>query len=350
MCTRSCIKVLKKAFVALSALSLSFAISAAHASEWGYDDQAVGQSAKAESLGDSKDASIKKVNASGKRNAKVGSGKAKSSAATLTQSKKSKPDVPAVSTNMTVDNWLNLLGLVAPIPDSGQLPEGPRYLNQLTEDQRERFGNTLKNLIAQDKRGEFASINAYWKRLNERMKDVDQRGNYRLLFRALLSMRADAADVSDAEKEMIFEALGPKRIAEPGPPPLTEDAIHAYTDMACFLYDYSHPGKTVDADDNRELYGLMVRDKFKKAPSDKDRVAMNNFPLNWAKFRILYQDADEEKRKVMAERIASPEGLKGMNNRNEMLESVLSAPSWKRFVIGKSIAETGQNKKANTVE
>src|SRR5579885_1240693 len=231
MCTRSCIKVLKKAFVALSALSLSFAISAAHASEWGYDDQAVGQSAKAESLGDSKDASIKKVNASGKRNAKVGSGKAKSSAATLTQSKKSKPDVPAVSTNMTVDNWLNLLGLVAPIPDSGQLPEGPRYLNQLTEDQRERFGNTLKNLIAQDKRGEFASINAYWKRLNERMKDVDQRGNYRLLFRALLSMRADAADVSDAEKEMIFEALGPKRIAEPGPPPLTEDAIHAYTDM-----------------------------------------------------------------------------------------------------------------------
>lgn len=348
--------------LALSFVAVVISSSSACAADWGYDDDYGSRSAKPER---SQPEELKAQPLSldeaqpGKKNAKLqvpnSKPQASNSKLQLPNSKNPpaknrsanpgivghmRPQSKAVTTKnageitqSTIANWLSLLGLVAPIPDNGQLLEGPDYSNQLTDNQKQRFTTALQSMLVSDRQGEFTSIDRYWSSLVERMMDADQRGNYRLLFRALLSLRAEAPDVSDAEESIILEALGPKRLAEPGPPPLTEDAIHAYTDMACFLYDYSHPGRTVDADDNRELYGLKVRDMFKNAPTDKDREAMNNFPLSWAKFRILYQDADDEKRKLMAEKIASPEGLKGMNMQNSMLESVLSAPTWKRFVL-----------------
>ncbi len=106
--------------------------------------------------------------------------------------------------------------------------------------------------------------------------------------------------------------------------------------MACFLYERSHSGKTVDAEDNRELYSLIVKDRFFGAPTDRDRQAMNDFPLSWAKFRILYNDASEGEKMLLAERIASNEGTRGLNIRNTMLEEVLSSPAWKRFILAQN--------------
>jgi hypothetical protein len=237
-----------------------------------------------------------------------------------------------------ISSWMNILGLVTQIDKHGKLPEGPDYSVQLTQSQRNEFSVILKKLLNGSEQTAFRAIGGYWPALSKLLEDPDHRSNYRLLFRSLLSMRADSKDISAEERMMLAEALGPKRIAEIGPPPLTEDAIAAYTDMACFLYEHNHAGKTVDADDNRELYELIVRDKFANAPTAKDKAAMNDFPLSWAKFRILYTDANESEKLLLATRIASEQGTKGLNIRNAMLEEVLSCPVWKRFVISANVS------------
>lgn len=237
-----------------------------------------------------------------------------------------------------ISSWLNILGLVTQIEENGRLPSGPDYSVQLTESQRAEFSLILKKLLNGPEQQAFRSVGNYWPALSKLLEDPDHRANYRLLFRSLLSMRADSKDITGEERIMLAEALGPKRIAEPGPPPLTEDAINAYTDMACFIYEHNHAGKTVDAEDNRELYQLIVRDKFANAPSERDKAAMNDFPLSWAKFRILYTDANESEKLLLATRIASEQGTKGLNIRNAMLEEVLSCPVWKKFVISSNVA------------
>jgi hypothetical protein len=242
--------------------------------------------------------------------------------------------VPVDQQKKIINAWLNLFGLVSPLDEKRTLPKGPDYTSQLSDEQKARFTVTLKKMLASKEQAGYKQIENYWSALTRLLQDVDHRSNYRVLFRSLLSMRADAPDISQDERDMLHEALGPKRIAEIGPPPLTEDAIDAYTDMTCFLYEQSHPGKTVDADDNRALYGMIVRDKFKKAPTDHDRMAMNQFPLSWAKFRILYTDANPSEKVLLAERIASEQGTRGLGIRNVMLEQVLSTPVWRRFVVG----------------
>lgn len=237
-----------------------------------------------------------------------------------------------------ISAWLNILGLVGQIDAQGRLPNGPDYSIQLSSTQRNEFSVILKKLLNGPDGAGFKYVGNYWPAVSKLMEDIDHRSNYRVLFRALLSMRADSKEIAPEERLMLAEALGPKRIAEPGPPPLTEDAINAYTDMAVFLYEHNHEGKTVDADDNRELYEMIVRDKFQNAPSERDKAAMNDFPLSWAKFRILYTDANESEKLLLATRIASEQGTKGLNIRNAMLEEVLSCPVWKRYVIGANIS------------
>ncbi len=248
--------------------------------------------------------------------------------------------------NPVVNHWLSLLGLCAQLNPGVKLPEGPDFVKQLSENQKQRFSVVLNKMLAGKEKAELVSIEKFWRSLNRMLQDEQQRSNYRLLFRALLSMRADSNEVSADERTMIFETLGPKRIAEPGPPPLTEDALNAYSDMACFLYERSHKGKTVDAEDNRQLYTVIVKDRFFGAPTDRDRQAMNDFPLSWAKFRILYNDATEGEKMLLAERIASKEGTRGLNIRNPMLEEVLSSPAWKRFILAQAKNAAGAPAKA----
>lgn len=256
--------------------------------------------------------------------------------------------VPTDQQGKIINAWLNVFGLCSPIADRHKLPKGPDFTTQLTDEQKARFTVTLKKLLNGKEQAGYKQIENYWGALARLLHDVDHISNYRVLFRALLSMRADAPDISDDERGMINEALGPKRIAEIGPPPLTEDAIEAYTDMTCFLYEQSHAGKTVDADDNRALYAMIIRDKFKKAPTDRDRMAMNQFPLSWAKFRILYTDANPSEKVLLAERIASEQGTRGLGIRNAMLEQVLSSPVWMRFVVGSNKVMTTSNANSNS--
>ncbi len=229
--------------------------------------------------------------------------------------------------------WLQLLGLVAPLSSTEELPPGPDYSSSLTDDQKRRFMIYLEKERKNGDKSGYGKIATYWPALEKAFKIADHKGNYRLLFRSLLRMRAESSDVPEEEKAIISEALGPKRLAIPGDPALSEDAIKAYADMACFLFEQKNPGKTVDADDNRKLFGLVIRDKFNKAPAYADKLAMCYFPINWAKFRILYTDANEEERKVLVKKLSGAQNNTSKGVSNELLEIVLSLEPWKTVLI-----------------
>ncbi len=123
--------------------------------------------------------------------------------------------------NPVVNHWLSLLGLCAQLNPGVKLPQGPDFAKQLTDSQKQRFTVVLNNLLAGKEKAEITSIEKFWRALNRLLQDEQHCSNYRLLFRSLLSMRADSKEIPSEERTMIFEALGKKRIAEPGPPPIT---------------------------------------------------------------------------------------------------------------------------------
>ncbi|MGE0265272.1 MAG: hypothetical protein AB7V06_21555 [Candidatus Obscuribacterales bacterium] len=228
--------------------------------------------------------------------------------------------------------WLQLYGLVAPIAKNGRLIEGDDLSANLSPEQKSRFRSYLAG--GQSNKNEVVAILDYWPQVSDRIRDLDQRGNFRLLFRALLRLKARSKSTSEAEKQVIKDSLGPEVVAEPGDPPLTDEAIAAYADMTCFLYEKKNPGRTVDADDNRELFSMVLKGKFRDAPSDRDRAAMANFPLNWAKFRILYTDADEGDRDLLLRKLANASGTRNATVANQLLEKVLVSSPWKEVVLG----------------
>ena len=225
--------------------------------------------------------------------------------------------------------WLELLGLVAPVAEAKDLPDVSALQSSLMDDQKGRFTEALS--IARNGKDKLAidSISSFWPLVKKKIADEDQLANYRLLFRALLRHRSTLGSIDPAEKEMLREALGPERVAVSGDPPLTEAAITAYTDMACFLYSQKNPALSVDADDNRELFEKVIRMKFQDAPSKADKAAMNNFPLSWARFRILYTDATPAMRKTLEKRTVSEAGLNGLEIQNPPLEKVLKSQLWR---------------------
>lgn len=154
------------------------------------------------------------------------------------------------------------------------------------------------------------TIMGFWPALRKYLeKNPDQQENYSQLIYSLLRARTrtggTTAGDGAAETELIGELLGPTRIAVAGTPPLTEDAVDAYADMACFLYEQKNPGKTIDAMENRALFSNVIMQKFKDAPSDTDRQAMTNFPIGWAKFKVLWAGADETQRKALLARLTA---------------------------------------------
>lgn len=244
----------------------------------------------------------------------------------------------AISKSSAQYAWLQLFGLVAPLAgsdpsDPSALPSGPDYSSSMSAEQKKRFSAFLHKKCSESGDNSYKSIVTYWPELEKAFSVEDHKGNYRLLFRSLLRMRAESTGVPAEERGILLEALGPERIAIKGEPSLSEDAIKAYSDMACFLYEQNHPGKTIDADDNRKLFDLVIRDKFKNAPAFADRLAMSFFPINWAKFRILYTDASEEERQVLVKKLGSAEKNEGATVSNALLEKVLSLPPWKEVVV-----------------
>lgn len=133
-------------------------------------------------------------------------------------------------------------------------------------------------------------------------------------------------------KEILGEILGPLAIAEIGCPPLTEDAINAYADMACFLYEQKHPGKTLDASDNRIVFAKLIRERFREAPTIKDKEAMVNFDVNWAVFKVLWQKGNHD---VQQSLIAHWGGLTNepLAYHDPVLNSLLHKGPWHKMLF-----------------
>lgn len=188
--------------------------------------------------------------------------------------------------SVAVEDWIELYELAAKEP--------------ITDEQKDRFRKSVAHKLTTDRAPEVAQIVEFWPEVRGRIKNNDDgKAAFHALFRALLRYVAKSKNVSDDDATVLSELLGPERIAVPGDPPLTEDSVDAYGDMACFLYEQAHPGKTVDAIDNRTVFASVIARKYTDAPTAADKRAMANFSLTWSKFKVMWLAADEADRKAL---------------------------------------------------
>lgn len=200
---------------------------------------------------------------------------------------------------------------------------------KLSDEQKKR----LNEVVSKAPKGQAVTV--FWPRLTEYLSShSEQKENYIRLLRALLRWRsrtllataggAAPSAVAKEEAGLIAEVLGPERVAVQGSPAFSEEAVEAYADMACFLYEQNNPGKTIDAFDNRAMFASVVCEKFRNAPTEKDKRAMAAFDLAWAKFKVAWESADEAKRKEMLTMLQkSGAGAAGSGANDPLLKSVL---------------------------
>jgi hypothetical protein len=257
--------------------------------------------------------------------------------------------------------WLDLYSLVAD--------------RELTEEEESTLTNYLTETITKGKKPNqpnLLGILRFWPQVKSTIAEsAIQKDNYRALFHALLRLQLSAKqmlkvkpsasgeeDQSDSKnspgkmvitkvnqgeemglaeqgEEAISCLLGPQRIAKPGSPPLTEDAINAYADMACFLYEQKNPGKTVDANDNRTLFAEAISYKYDEAPTASDRAAMASFDLTWSIFKIEWESADEAGRKQLLQHLGKKKTDAASSIAEDpVLNCVLINGPWKSLVSG----------------
>jgi anti-sigma28 factor (negative regulator of flagellin synthesis) len=217
-----------------------------------------------------------------------------------------------------VNQWLELYGLVSKEP--------------LTDEQQSRFKQKLMAVAAAQKPGvsSFSSIQKFWPQVKSCChQNVEQQANYRELFRALMRLEVHDKQANPNEVELINEVLGLERIAVPENPPLTEEAVEAYADMTCFIYAQTHPGKTVDALDNRTVFVATLEHRYLNEATPLEKLAMSYFALKWSKFKVLYGDADESDKQKLFKRISglTPESLR-KDITNSTLDAVLNNGPW----------------------
>lgn len=215
-----------------------------------------------------------------------------------------------------IHSWLQLYALMSP--------------DKLTEDQLKRFSERVAKCVNGKDRVHFEAILTFWPLVQKEIKrEPEQGNNFRDLFRALSRVEMRTGEINPAEAVVLSEVLGPQRIAVPGDPALYEDAVEAYADMACFMYAENHPGKTIDALDNRTIFASVIYRKFKEAPSLSDKLAMANFALKWSKFKILYADANEVEKAKLVQRISGmASAVPKMDISNAALDAVLTKGPW----------------------
>jgi hypothetical protein len=126
------------------------------------------------------------------------------------------------------------------------------------------------------------------------LADPEQKQAFASLFRALLRFESRAKLLPRTEAEILPIVLGPEKVVVPGEPPLTEEALDAYADMTCFLYEQKTPGKTIDSQENRAIFASVICNKYNQAPTAADRRAVANFALTWAKFKVAWLAAPPE--------------------------------------------------------
>lgn len=219
--------------------------------------------------------------------------------------------------NQAVADWIKLYAFVSE--------------QELSPEQKGRLTEILQTKLKSARTREVTGILEFWPRVESASAaSPQQKDNYKALLRALLRQQyARIAPENEAEKGLIGEILGPTRIAAAGSPPLTEDAIEAYADMACFLYEQNHPGKTVNAMDNRMVFAGVIRGKFMEAPSEKDKAAMAIFDLTWSKFKILWDGANEHnKQKLLAAWTHKNATTAGAMPTDPTLDAVLKNGPW----------------------
>jgi hypothetical protein len=231
----------------------------------------------------------------------------------------------ADSTSLVKQSWVQLF----------ELAGAQQLENQQTQEILDLVQSKLNGSAAQKQ--EALSILVFWPKLTAYLgAHEDQRENYSSLLRALLRYKArnltggfsggtEPDQEAANEANIISEVLGPQRLSVPGTVPFSEDAMNAYADMACFIYERRNPGKSVDALDNRAVFATVVSQKFKDAPTKKDQEAMAAFDLSWAKFKIVWTQADESQRAALLNGLMKQgAGAAWAQGHNSMLELVLN--------------------------
>ncbi|HEY9682101.1 MAG TPA: hypothetical protein V6C86_11025 [Oculatellaceae cyanobacterium] len=211
--------------------------------------------------------------------------------------------------------WLELYSLVSAEP--------------LTDEQKSRLNEKLLKAASKNSPG-FAAIDKFWPQVKKVcLANTEQQANYRDLLRALFRLELREAKANSLENEIVSEVIGPERIAVPDKPPLTEDAVEAYADMTCFIYNQTHPGKTVDALDNRTVFVGTLEKRYMNTTNPLEKLAMSNFALKWSKFKVLYADASDTDKDKLFKRIsgASPESLR-KDISNPALDALMNNGPW----------------------
>ena len=253
---------------------------------------------------------------------------AKAAALKKAQVEASEPREPIVSLNDT-RCWLEIFALCA---SSNIDDDRKEVLNlaTLSTDQKNRLTKLIASKLAAPVNN-FVGIAPLWKALRPRvLQELDVKESYRLLFRALIRHYLSKNKETSADLELLQDLLGAVRIVDLGPPVLTEDAVNAYSDMTCFLYQKKKPDRSVDGDDNRQTFALVIKDRFVRAPNLAAKTAMTNFDLTWACFRCRFLDVTIEQQEKLSALMAS-----GDSKSSALLKSELVSPTMlKLFALG----------------
>ncbi len=308
----------------VSSLFCCACITGAAAADWGYDDGSAAQNKplRAQAL---------PLHEAAPKGARPVSPFARGTAGGVTVktpamvAKPSAAPVAADKQPLVVESWKAVYELAG-----GQNLDGEQQ-KQLTS----LFTRKLGGSPAERKAAE--SVLAFWPQLSAYLvANPQQRPNYAALLKALLRYQARAhveqsggakteGALAEDEDALIAQVLGAQMMSVAGTVPFSEDAVNAYADMACFIYEQRNPGKSVDAEDNRALFATVVSEKFKAAPSRKDKEAMAGFDLVWAKFRIVWTQADEKRKAALLDSLAKAgAGAALASSHDSLLELVLS--------------------------
>ncbi|MBX9686450.1 MAG: hypothetical protein K2X27_07080 [Candidatus Obscuribacterales bacterium] len=185
---------------------------------------------------------------------------------------------------------------------------------------------------------ELRSVLKFWPKIITDLREKpEMEMHYADLFRALLRLHERTATEKtnveaspfSSDADLISELLGLQRVAVADAIPFTEDAVNAYADMAVFIYEQQHSGRTIDANDNRALFAKVVVEKFNRAPTDADRRAMASFDLAWAKFKIIWYSSNESTRKLLLEKLVKVGANSSLTvTKDPLLDTVLSNWPW----------------------
>jgi hypothetical protein len=244
-----------------------------------------------------------------------------------------RPANPSTADEVIVNDWMQLYTLVSS--------------EKFTSDQTERYKKLLSGELKSTNKNALVTISSFWPKVSLRLQQhPDQTELFAKLFKALLRLQVRLHKLSDQELQIVNEALGPESIAVPGEPTLTEEAIDAYNDMACFLYEQKHPNKTIDASDNRTIMAAMICDRFKDAPSLSAKMSMVNFALTWAKFKILWANSSEDERRALLAKFDSTGSPQSITVADPVVESVLHNGPWSSLIYRKSHPEQQKPKQS----